>query len=118
MWYTFVVRKKLAKKTEQKERNLEALRPRADEAARWIKALANPNRLMILCTLVSGELSVGELNQRVELSQSALSQHLSVLRRDGLVSTRREAQTIYYSLADESASRVIEILHARFCASG
>ncbi|MDH3628895.1 MAG: metalloregulator ArsR/SmtB family transcription factor [Acidobacteriota bacterium] len=97
---------------------LEALRPRALEAARWMKALANPNRLMILCTLLGGELSVSELNQRVELTQSALSQHLSVLRRDGLVATRREAQTIYYSLADESVSRVIEILHNRFCGAG
>lgn len=95
--------------------DVEALRKHSSAAARWLKALANEHRLMVLCALVSGELSVGELNERVPLSQSALSQHLAVLRRDGLVDTRRESQTIYYSLADTDASKVITLLHGRFC---
>jgi ArsR family transcriptional regulator, virulence genes transcriptional regulator len=75
-------------------------RARAGEAARFLKVLANDSRLMVLCSLNEGELSVGELQQRVPLSQSALSQHLAVLRREGLVATRREAQTIHYRIAD------------------
>ena len=75
-------------------------RARAGEAARFLKVLANDNRLMVLCSLNDGELSVGELHDRVPLSQSALSQHLAVLRREGLVTTRREAQTIHYRIAD------------------
>lgn len=75
-------------------------RARAGAAARFLKVLANDSRLMVLCSLNDGELSVGELQQRVPLSQSALSQHLAVLRREGLVATRREAQTIHYRIAD------------------
>ena len=70
---------------------------------------------MILCKLAIGEWSVGELEDVVGLSQSALSQHLARLRRDNLVKTRREAQTIYYSLAGEEASRVIETVYEVFC---
>ena len=96
---------------------LGALRPHADAAARLLKALANPNRLLILCTLSGGELSVGDLNRRVDLSQSALSQHLAVLRTDGLVATRREAQTIHYSLEAGPAVEIIRLLHREFCCS-
>lgn len=87
----------------------------AHDAAQLLKALANENRLLILCKLAEGEKSVGELNEQVELSQSALSQHLSVLRRDGLVATRREAQTIYYSMATGPALNVINTLHGIYC---
>jgi DNA-binding transcriptional ArsR family regulator len=80
-----------------------------------LKALSNEHRLMILCKLAIGEWSVGELEEVVGLSQSALSQHLARLRRDNLVKTRREAQTIYYSLAGEEASRVIETVYEVFC---
>ena len=93
----------------------EAMRVHAADAARLLRALANEKRLMLLCTLVEGEQSVGELNAQVDLSQSALSQHLAVLRADGLVATRREAQTIYYSLADGPAHRIIETLHGIYC---
>ena len=96
---------------------LEEMREHASDAAQLLKALANENRLMILCTLSEGEMSVGQLNQRMDLSQSALSQHLAVLRRDGLVSTRREAQTIYYTLAAGPAGRIIETLHGIYCGS-
>ena len=91
------------------------MRAHAADAARLLKALANEKRLMLLCLLVEGERSVGELNARVELSQSALSQHLAVLREDGLVSTRREAQTIYYALADSPALGVMQALYAAYC---
>ena len=93
------------------------MRAHAADAARLLKALANEKRLMLLCLLVEGERSVGELNARVELSQSALSQHLAVLREDGLVSTRREAQTIYYALAEGPAASVLDTLYAAYCGS-
>ncbi|MBX3726840.1 MAG: helix-turn-helix transcriptional regulator [Xanthomonadales bacterium] len=95
----------------------EAMRAHAADAARLLKALANDRRLMILCLLVGGELSVGEINARVDLSQSALSQHLAVLREEQLVRTRREAQTIYYSLADGPVHALIETLHGIYCAA-
>jgi ArsR family transcriptional regulator, virulence genes transcriptional regulator len=90
----------------------------ADAAAQLLRSLANPHRLLVLCTLAEGERSVGELNERVPLSQSALSQHLAVLREDGLVSTRREAQTIYYALVPGPALTVINALHAIYCRDG
>ena len=91
------------------------MRLHAGDAAQLLRALANDKRLMLLCLLVDGEHSVGELNAKVELSQSALSQHLAVLREDGLVTTRREAQTIYYALASGPAQRIIETLHGIYC---
>jgi len=93
----------------------EEMREHSEEAARLLKALANSSRLMVLCSLAKGELNVRDINERVPLSQSALSQHLAVLRRDGLVNTRRSAQEIYYRLADGPAGRVIETLHDIFC---
>ena len=96
----------------------EAMRAHAADASRLLKALANDKRLMLLCLLVDGESSVGDLNARVDLSQSALSQHLAVLREDGLVNTRREAQTIYYSLAPGPAERIIATLHQIYCGAG
>jgi DNA-binding transcriptional ArsR family regulator len=87
----------------------------AESAARLLKAMANPSRLQILCVLGEGELSVGSLNERVPLSQSALSQHLGVLRQDGLVATRRESQTIYYRVQPGPALEVIRVLHGHFC---
>lgn len=91
------------------------LRAHAGEATRLLKALANESRLMIMCNLTEGELTVGQLNELIPLSQSALSQHLALLRRDGLVKTRRQAQTIYYSLVDGPASKVIGVLHDIYC---
>lgn len=95
--------------------DLENLAEHADEAARLLRAVSNRSRLMVLCILSEGELSVGELHERVPLSQSALSQHLAKLRRDELVSTRRQSQTIYYSLQNDRAARVIAVLHELFC---
>lgn len=92
------------------------MRPHADEAAELLRALANEQRLMILCQLAAGERSVGELNDNFPLSQSALSQHLAVLRECGIVKTRKEAQTVHYSLADGPAARVMATLHDIYCA--
>lgn len=87
----------------------------AGEAARLLRALANERRLMILCQLAEGELSVGELLPRVGLSQSALSQHLAVLREEGIVATRREGQGIWYRIDDPAAVRVVTTLAEIFC---
>lgn len=94
-----------------------AIKPHADKAAALLKALANEQRLMILCNLLEGPLSVGELNGRVSLSQSALSQHLGVLRDANVVTTTREAQSIRYALTSGAVSRIIEILYKEFCES-
>ncbi len=94
---------------------LQTMQEHAQAAANLLKALANENRLMILCTLIDGELSVGELNTRVPLSQSALSQHLASLREAGLVATRKEAQTVYYSLQGNDAQKIIAVLQSIYC---
>jgi len=85
------------------------------DAAGLMKALGSESRLMILCVLADGERSVGDLNEIIPLSQSALSQQLARLRKEGLVSTRRESQTIHYSLAEGPADRVIHLLHDIYC---
>lgn len=95
--------------------NNRAMQQNARKAVNLLKGLANENRLMLMCVLCEGELSVGALNERIPLSQSALSQHLAVLREQGLVRTRREGQTIYYSLSDSPALKVIQSLHDEFC---
>nr|WP_163503210.1 metalloregulator ArsR/SmtB family transcription factor [Halomonas socia] len=87
--------------------------PLAD-ATGLLKAMANENRLRILCLLDDSELSVSELNGKLSLSQSALSQHLAILRRENMVSTRRASQTIYYSLHGDHARRVIDTLAALY----
>lgn len=84
-------------------------------AAELLKAMANPQRLRVLCLLVEREMSVGEINALVPISQSALSQHLAVLREKNLVATRREAQTVFYSVADGTVHDVIEVLHRNLC---
>ncbi len=94
---------------------LDDMQQHAQSAAALLKALANENRLMILCTLMGGEMSVGELNEQVPLSQSALSQHLASLREAGLVSTRKEAQTVYYRLQGDEATKVIAVLQSIYC---
>lgn len=99
------------------KRDLSRLFKHAGEAETLVKLLANRNRLMVLCSLHDGEMSVGELNDCVPLSQSALSQHLAILRSAGIVATRREAQVIYYRLADERATTVIDTLYRLFCAT-
>ena len=97
--------------------DLDGLQTNARRASNLLKALSNEHRLVILCQLIGGEKSVGEMVRRVGLSQSALSQHLARLRRDDLVRTRREAQTIYYSLSGHQARSVIETLQRLYGAA-
>ena len=89
----------------------------AEQAEAFMKILANKNRLMIVCSLLNEERSVSELNQTVPLGQSALSQHLAVLREHKLVDTRREAQSIYYSVSDPRVTQIIQKLYEFFCAT-
>lgn len=94
-----------------------AMQASADDATRLLRALANEQRLRILCLLVGSELTVGQINDHLpELSQSALSQHLARLRDEGLVSTRREAQSVWYALPPGPAQAIIETLHGIYCA--
>ncbi|MCG2634382.1 MAG: metalloregulator ArsR/SmtB family transcription factor [Gammaproteobacteria bacterium] len=98
--------------------NIEEMTRNARKASQLLKSLSNERRLLLLCYLVKGERSVGELQALLpELSQSALSQHLSRLRRDGLVATRRSAQTVHYRLAAEEPRAVIEQLYQLYCGS-
>ncbi|MBL8530433.1 MAG: helix-turn-helix transcriptional regulator [Hyphomonadaceae bacterium] len=93
----------------------QAFAAKAGEAAALLRALAHEARLMVLCQLLEGEHSVSDLLEGSALSQSALSQHLARLREEGLVETRREAQTIYYRLADDKAARVLATLADIYC---
>jgi DNA-binding transcriptional ArsR family regulator len=96
--------------------DLAALAPKAAQAAGLLGSMAHPKRLLVLCNLLQGELSVGELAARVDLSQSALSQHLGKMRALTLVKTRREGQTIYYSLASAEVAAVLSTLYEIYCA--
>ena len=95
--------------------NPEKMRGHADEAAALVKALANKQRLMILCLLVERERSVGELNGLLDLSQSALSQHLAKMREEGLVAYRRESQTLHYRIENPDVAKLIATLKTIFC---
>lgn len=94
---------------------LETFEARAGEAAAMLKCLANPNRLLVLCQLGDGELQVSELQQRIGLSQSALSQHLARLREDELVSTRREGTAVFYRIENPAVARIIATLAEIYC---
>lgn len=94
-----------------------ALKTSADEACALLKALANPHRLMIVCSLIDGEQSVGALAQRLEIRETLASQHLGLLRRDGVVAARRDGQTIYYDLRSGQARAMVETLSRLFCAA-
>ncbi|MCB1650645.1 MAG: winged helix-turn-helix transcriptional regulator [Alphaproteobacteria bacterium] len=95
--------------------DFEKLEENVKAASRLLKALSNEKRLMIICSLYEQELCVGDIEKLVNLSQSALSQHLARLRRDGFVKTRRDAQTIYYSLNDPATRSVLECLYNYYC---
>jgi ArsR family transcriptional regulator len=92
-----------------------AFEAKASKAAQLLKTLANERRLQLLCQLGDRELSVGALQEHLGLSQSALSQHLAILREEGVVATRRQGQTIFYRVADPGAVQVIATLAAIFC---
>ena len=94
----------------------ELMHAHADEAIAVLKAMASHNRLLLLCQLVQGERTVGELAQTLELAQSVVSQHLSLLRRDGVVSGRRDAQSIHYRISDERVRVLMGKMFELFCA--
>lgn len=100
----------------QSKSDIELLQESADQAAPLLQAVGNPKRLVILCLLIQqGEMSVGALNEMVALSPSALSQHLARMRQEGLVSYRREAQTLYYRIEDPNVAKLIGTLKDIFC---
>lgn len=88
----------------------------AEKAAGLLRAMSNAHRLLILCYLAEeGELSVGQLCDRLDLSQSALSQHLAKLRDEGLVATRKQGQSVFYRVCDPKAGQLLALLHGLFC---
>lgn len=95
--------------------NAEIMQKNADEACDLMKALSNRHRLMILCHLIDGERSVGQLAEFLDIRDSTASQHLALLRRNRLISGRRDGQTIWYSIESETARRVVEVLYETFC---
>jgi DNA-binding transcriptional ArsR family regulator len=98
-----------------KQINPKRLVENAENASKLLKMMGHPSRLMVLCYLMNGEQPVSTLNQAIPLSQSALSQHLSVLRRAGLVDTRRESQAIHYRLKSTAVSWILEALYRIYC---
>jgi ArsR family transcriptional regulator len=95
--------------------DLRKLEKNASKACELLGAMANRSRLLIMCQLAGGEKSVGELQPLIGLSQSALSQHLAVLRRKQIVCTRRDGQSIYYALTSGEAASIMHTLHEQFC---
>jgi DNA-binding transcriptional ArsR family regulator len=95
--------------------DLELMQANASRASELMKLLSHPHRLMILCELNQGECSVGDLGERIGINQSPLSQHLARMRHEGVVEARREAQTVYYSLAGEEVAAVISLLYSLYC---
>jgi len=99
-----------------KQLDIQQLRANADAAGQLLKALGNPDRLLLLCQLVEGERSVSELETLLGIQQPTLSQQLGVLRREGLVATRREGKQIFYRIDSPAALAVINTLYQLFCA--
>ena len=93
----------------------EIMREKAGRASQLLSAMSNEKRLMILCQLVDGELTVGELAERLGVRQSTVSQHLALLKRDGFVESRRDAQSQFYSLSGTEARAVIQALYNLYC---
>lgn len=98
-----------------KTMDLADMQANATRVSDLMKLLGHPQRLMILCELTQGECAVGELSERLQINQSPLSQHLARMRYEGVVDSRREAQTVYYSLADDKVAAVLELLYALYC---
>ena len=105
-------------KITKRNRKLDQMQEAADHASDLRKALSNRHRLLLVCQLVEGERSVGDLAEALELRDSTVSQHLALLRKDGIVATRRAGQTIWYSIASEPAREVVETLYRAFCPPG
>ena len=95
--------------------DLESMHKAASSACALMKALANPDRLMLLCQLSQHEMSVGELEEALEIHQPTLSQQLTVLREEALVETRRDGRHVYYRVSSPQALAVLKVLYAQFC---
>ena len=98
--------------------DLELMRENASQAAGLMKLLGHPHRMMILCELKQGECSVSELSEKIDIPQSPLSQHLARMRHEGVVTSRREAQTVYYSLLGKEVGAVVTLLYELYCSRG
>lgn len=103
--------------SQMDEKELDSMVENATKASNFLKAISHEGRLMILCHLVTGEKSVTELENLLSARQAAVSQQLSRLRLEGLVTPRREGKAIYYSLADERPQRILEVVYDLFCNS-
>lgn len=97
------------------EMDLDRMQDSAKTVSELLKLLGHPDRLMVLCQLNAGEQSVGELSRNLGIKQSPLSQHLARMRHEGVVNSRREAQTIYYSIAGEKVARLVSVLYELYC---
>lgn len=98
--------------------NPDAMRAAVDQASELMKALSNQHRLLILCHLIDGEKSVGQLAEFLGIRDSTVSQHLALLRRDGIIANRRDGQTIWYRIDADIAREVVSVLYAHYCAPG
>lgn len=107
---------KAARRLQPADQGMAEFERKVAEAAQLLKLLSNENRLLILCQLaMTREMSVNDLADAVGLSQSALSQHLAKMRDDSLLATRREAQTVFYRIADPNAARLLALLKSIYC---
>ena len=97
--------------------SLQDMQQAAEQACRLLKVMSNPDRLMILCQLSQGDMRVGELEEALGIVQPTLSQQLTVLRDEALVSTRREGKNIYYQLSSPQALALMQVMYAQFCAT-
>lgn len=102
---------------ETKKNNFDELRASADKASKFMKVMANSDRLMLLCLLSEGEKSVGDLENILDIRQPTLSQQLTVLREAKLVATRRDGKNIFYNISSKSAMAVMQVLHQEICKS-
>ena len=102
---------------KQKKLDLQEMQAAAAQACALLKALGNPDRLLLLCQLTQGEYCVGELESMLGIQQPTLSQQLGVLREEKLVNTRREGKQIYYSIASKEATAVLQVLYQQFCSN-
>ncbi|HQT59576.1 MULTISPECIES: metalloregulator ArsR/SmtB family transcription factor [unclassified Acidiphilium] len=100
------------------EIELDAMMQNATTAAQFLRCIANPHRLMVLCHLTHGEASVGQLERELGIRQAHLSQQLARLRQDGLVTTRRDSRTIYYALGSDAARDLVGLIYRLFCTAG
>jgi ArsR family transcriptional regulator len=115
-YIVFTLTELCAMKPDEASFDIQQLRANAEAAGQLLKALSNPDRLLLLCQLSQGELNVSELEAKLGIQQPTLSQQLAVLRREGLVATRREGKQIYYCISSPAALAVINTLYQQFCA--